>query len=319
MCSAQALEVEGLSRSYDGGSSFAVKDVTFKVGEGQVVALLGANGAGKTSTVRMCATMLRPTAGQIRIGGIDAVFSPRQARERMAVVLGGERGFYSRASLRDNLAFFADVYSIPKREIESRLQSAIAEVELVGSIDAPVSSLSRGMVQRLHLARALMLRPTLLLLDEPTSGLDPEIAASFRELISTLANGGCGVLLTTHYLFEAEALADRFIVLQAGRTAFEGSIAELGRRTGTAYVATFSCPGLSHNLEAALASSGAREVRRELVNGLVRAIFGWNSVVSPQAVEQAFDSAGEERPPDLTLRPATLEEKYLVLASEKPA
>ena len=153
------LEAEHLARTFDRGRFQAVADVSLRVGAGQVHALLGPNGAGKTTTVRMCATLLLPTSGSVRVDGVDAVAHPRRARRRLGLVLGGDLGFYPRASARQNLLLFADLQGVARGDRASAVDGALERVGLSDAADRRASALSRGMRQRLHLARALLGRP----------------------------------------------------------------------------------------------------------------------------------------------------------------
>ena len=195
----------------------AVEDVSLDVGTGQIHGLLGPNGAGKTTTVRMCATLLAPTSGEVWVDGIDAVRHPERARSRLGLVLGGELGFYPRATARDNLLFFADIQGLDARRRHSAVMDALERVGLAEAASRKASEFSRGMLQRLHLARALLGSPALLLLDEPTTGLDPDVALQVRDLVRELAQRGTGVLLTSHSMPEVEELADIISVIGAGR------------------------------------------------------------------------------------------------------
>ena len=168
-------------------------------GRVEVHGLLGPNGAGKTTTVRMCATgFWSPTSGEVWVEGIDAVRHPERARSRLGLVLGGELGFYPRATARDNLLFFADLQGLDARRRQSSVMDALERVGLAEAASRKTAELSRGMRQRLHLARALLGSPSLLLLDEPTIGLDPDVALQVRDLVRELAQRGTGVLLTSH-------------------------------------------------------------------------------------------------------------------------
>ncbi|MBM6980404.1 MAG: ABC transporter ATP-binding protein, partial [Actinomyces succiniciruminis] len=177
----------GLSRTFGKERFVAVDDLSLSVTPGQVHALLGPNGAGKTTTVRMCATLLAPTAGQIQVDGIDAVRHPEAARARLGLVLGGELGFYPRATALDNLLFFADLQGLDRRRRRQAVDRALERMGLADAATRKAGAFSRGMLQRLHLARALLGSPPLLLLDEPTTGLDPDVALQVRDLIRELA------------------------------------------------------------------------------------------------------------------------------------
>ena len=243
------LEAEHLARTFDRGRFQAVADVSLRVGAGQVHALLGPNGAGKTTTVRMCATLLLPTSGSVRVDGVDAVAHPRRARRRLGLVLGGDLGFYPRASARQNLLFFADLQGVARGDRASAVDGALERVGLSDAADRRASALSRGMRQRLHLARALLGRPRLLLLDEPTNGLDPDISLQVRQTVAEIAASGVGVLLTSHTMPEIEELADTISVIGAGRIEVRGTVADVARHAGVLAVTTLTLPGRAAGLD----------------------------------------------------------------------
>lgn len=216
------LECERLVRTFDRGRFLAVDDLSLSLGAGEVHGLLGPNGAGKTTTVRMCATLLTPDRGQVVVVGIDAVRRPERARRELGLVLGGDLGFYPRASARDNLLFFADVAGVSSRARRDEVDRVLARVALSDRADEKVGSYSRGMKQRLHVARALLGRPPLLPLDEPTTGSDPDSALQVRDLVRELAEDGAAILLTSHSLPEVEELATVITVIGAGRVAVRG-------------------------------------------------------------------------------------------------
>ena len=228
------LLAENLKRDFvtKSGNRHAVNGVTVKINPGEIVALLGPNGAGKTTTVRMCATLLSPTSGRITVAGIDAIKNPKAARKITGLVLGGEGGFYSRATARKNLLFFADIAGVPSRDRQRAVTSALEAVQLTDRADDKVREFSRGMTQRLHIARALLSKPSLLLLDEPTTGLDPEIALEIRRLVRSLAGTGVGILLTSHNMYEVEDLADHIQVIAVGQQIAAGSVADIAKAAG---------------------------------------------------------------------------------------
>jgi ABC-2 type transport system ATP-binding protein len=304
------LRVENLRREFDG--RVAVDDVSIRIDPGQIVCVLGPNGAGKTTTVRMCATLLAPTAGAVVVDGIDAVANPRAARRRTGLVLGGDAGFYSRATARRNLLFFADVAGIRRAERRTRVTSVLAAVALSDRADDPVRTYSRGMRQRLHIARALLGEPSLLLLDEPTSGLDPQIAAETRALVRSLADTGAGVLLTSHHMAEVEQLADRVHVIAEGREIARGSVAGISALSGVASVTTFTTGLSPAGLDGALnGSAGPVDVTHHAGRWHVR--VPWRDAAHDDLIERWCLSAGSPVPLDLVTRPATLEESYLAL------
>lgn len=230
------LDAAQLSRVFGKGENAftAVDRVSLRVSSGEIHALLGPNGAGKTTTVQMCSTLLTPTGGSLTVNGIDAIADPQRARRHVGLALGGENGFYPRASARDNLLFFADVAGVSGRTRRHEVEHALARVELTDAATRPVQEFSRGMKQRLHIARALLGSPALLLLDEPTNGLDPDIALTVRALIRSLANEGTAILLTSHLLGEIEDLAHTITVLGAGSVAVSGNLEDVAAHAGIA-------------------------------------------------------------------------------------
>mgnify|MGYP003574950223 FL=1 len=194
----------------------AVEDVSFEIQEGELFGLLGPNGAGKTTTVKMLTTLLIPTAGSASVKGFDVVNQADEVRKRIGFIFGGERGLYWRLSGIDNLRYFASLYSLDPDVTKKRIPYLLDMVGLNGRGDEKVQGYSRGMKQRLHVARTLLHDPDVLFLDEPTLGLDPVGAREFRQVILNLQSEKKTILLTTHYMFEADALCDRIAVINHG-------------------------------------------------------------------------------------------------------
>jgi ABC-2 type transport system ATP-binding protein len=205
----------------------AVRGVSFEVGRGELFGLLGPNGAGKTTTIKMLITLLLPTAGEARVLGMDVVQNAREVRSRIGYVFGGDRGLYERLSARDNLRYFAELYGVAGREQRARIDGVLETVGLKGREEERVEGYSRGMRQRLHIARGLLHDPEVLFLDEPTIGVDPVGARELRATITDLIGAGKTVLMTTHYMFEADALCDRIAVIAKGEIVGEGTPSEL--------------------------------------------------------------------------------------------
>ena len=205
----------------------AVRGVTFGVAEGELFGLLGPNGAGKTTTIKMLITLLIPTSGSASVLGFDVVKDARKVRERIGYVFGGDRGLYDRLSGLDNLRYFAELYAVPAREQRKRIDELLEMVGLKGRENERVEGYSRGMRQRLHIARGLLHDPPVVFLDEPTIGVDPVGARELRTTIASLTQAGKTVLLTTHYMFEADQLCDRIAVITRGEIVAEGTPAEL--------------------------------------------------------------------------------------------
>ncbi len=205
----------------------AVRGVSFEIGQGELFGLIGPNGAGKTTTIKMLMTLLIPTAGTARVLGRDVVEHPRWVRERVGYVFGGDRGLYERLSALDNLRYFAELYAVEPRRQRARIDELLALVGLKGREQERVEGYSRGMRQRLHIARGLLHDPPVLFFDEPTIGVDPVGARELRALIASLTETGKTVLLTTHYMFEADALCDRIAVIAKGEIVAQGTPQEL--------------------------------------------------------------------------------------------
>ncbi|MGD2248144.1 MAG: ATP-binding cassette domain-containing protein [Candidatus Methanofastidiosia archaeon] len=195
----------------------AVDHVTFTVREGELFGLLGPNGAGKTTTIKMLTTLLVPTEGDAYVHGWHVVKEAQKIRSHINVIFGGERGLYLRLSGKDNLRYFSDLYGVPAAIQKERIPELLQLVGLKEHAEKKVENYSRGMKQRLHIARGLINDPSLIFMDEPTIGLDPEGARSLRTIIKELASQGKTIFLTTHYMFEADELCDRIALLKEGK------------------------------------------------------------------------------------------------------
>lgn len=221
-----AIEVHGLRRVYRARTGvlgrkvkqvLAVDGIDFGVAQGELFGLLGPNGAGKTTTVKMLTTLLTPTEGQAHVLGWDLVREADQIRSHIGFVFGGERGLYWRLSGYDNLVYFANLYHVPPQMQKQRIPQLLELVGLEDRGDEKIQGYSRGMKQRLHIARALLHDPEVLFLDEPTMGLDPVGARELRNTIRDLQSERKTILLTTHYMFEADALCQRIAVINHGK------------------------------------------------------------------------------------------------------
>jgi ABC-2 type transport system ATP-binding protein len=221
-----AIEVEHLRRVYRAQIGVfnrsikevvAVDEISFDVQQGELFGLLGPNGAGKTTTVKMLTTLLIPSLGSARVGGFDVVKQANEVRKRIGFIFGGERGLYWRISGEDNLRYFASLYGLEPEISKKRIPYLLEMVGLKGRGNERVGGYSRGMKQRLHVARTLLHDPDILFLDEPTIGLDPVGAREFRNVILDLQAQKKTILLTTHYMFEADALSDRIAIINKGK------------------------------------------------------------------------------------------------------
>lgn len=215
-----AIRTRGLTRRFAGVP--AVDDLDLDVPSGSIFGFLGPNGAGKTTTIRLLLGLLEPSGGEAEVLGRDVRTDSQGIRERVGVLLESD-GLYDRLTARQNLDFFARVARLDSKQRESRICSLLEEIGLWERRNDPVADFSRGMKQKLALARAFIHRPELLFLDEPTAGLDPPTAVGLRrELVSLAREEGVTVFLTTHNLLEAERVCDRVAVIRQGRLLAEG-------------------------------------------------------------------------------------------------
>lgn len=278
------IVTQALTRRF--GDIVAVNQLDLEVGAGEIFGFLGHNGAGKTTTVRLLNGVLTATAGQARVLGLDPVVDGTALRRRTGV-LTESPSLDERLTATDNLTIYADLYGVPKAEVRGRVAELLALFELTDRADEKVGGYSKGMKQRLALARAMLHRPDLLFLDEPTAGLDPLAARQVHEMIVHLARGeGRTVFLCTHNLVEAQRLCDRVGVMEHGRLVASGTPHELASRYVRNLTVEFEiAPGATARALSALAAasgvarSGQRNgsmvisgVQREEIPALVNAL-----------------------------------------------
>lgn len=234
------IETHDLSKQFN-HDFWAVDGVTITVQPGQILALLGQNGAGKTTTVRMLTALLKPTRGWARVGGYDITRNPQEIRSTVGV-LTEQHGLYMRMSGAEYLDFFGEVYGLEPRLRKSRSDYLLEYFGLTEAAHRRSGEYSKGMKQKLALARALMHDPTVLLLDEPTSAMDPESAQLVRNEISRLRSSQRTIIICTHNLAEAESLADRIAIIYRGKILLNGTLDELKRDVlgPVEYEATFA-------------------------------------------------------------------------------
>jgi ABC-2 type transport system ATP-binding protein len=225
-----AIEVQGLQRVFKGGLQ-AVAGIDLEVAAGEVYGFLGPNGAGKTTTVRMLVTLLRPTGGRALVAGYDVATEPHKVRKRIGVALQ-EAALDMLMTGRELMELQATLHGIPPRDVRDRAADLIARVGLSQAAERRVGTYSGGMRRRLDLAMALIHAPEVLFLDEPTTGLDPVSRITLWEEVRRLRDEGTTVFLTTQYLEEADQLADRVGIINAGRIVAEGTPAQLKAEVG---------------------------------------------------------------------------------------
>lgn len=218
------LEVENLDRRY--GKVQAVSDLSFAMARGQVTGFVGPNGAGKTTTMRIVATLDIPDGGDARVDGVSVLVEPRAVRMRIGY-MSDQFHPYPNLDVIEYLDFFARAYGLRGRKRLETVRSVASFCGLLGFKDRPATALSKGMGQRLHLAKTLLHDPLLLILDEPASGLDPRARIEFRALLKELSAAGKGILISSHILPELGETCDSVVVLEKGRHIVSGSIAEI--------------------------------------------------------------------------------------------
>src|SRR5438105_4373520 len=319
-----AIEAEKLRRTYRQTSGFlrrrtktveAVRGIDFEVAEGELFGLLGPNGAGKTTTIKMLVTLLIPTSGTARVLGHDVVRDAQAVRKQIGYVFGGDRGAYERLSGLDNLRYFSELYGVPPKVQKQRIPELLELVGLTGRERERVEGYSRGMRQRLHIARGLLHDPPVVVLDEPTIGLDPVGARDLRGTIAELARAGKTVLLTTHYMFEADGLCNRIAVISQGEIVATGTPAHLKSAVADRTVIEIEAYGAPEDAirrlrDAPGVTSVAVEDREHAQLLLVQAPQG--SVLTQQLLGH-LDGVRVGR---VTAREPTLEDAYVSLVTE---
>jgi len=218
------IEVTNLAKRY--GKVEAVADVSFRVSGGEIYGLLGPNGAGKSTAIGVISGLLRPSAGQVEVGGNDIVGSP-EAAKRILGVVPQQSVVIEELSALQNCLFFGSLYGLAAARLRARATELIAWIGLADKGGQPVSEFSGGQQRRLTLILALLHEPRALVLDEPTVGLDPQTRLRLHDAIREVARAGTAVLMSTHYLDEAEQLCDRIGIIDHGRIIREGTLAEL--------------------------------------------------------------------------------------------
>jgi ABC-2 type transport system ATP-binding protein len=317
------IDVSDLTRSFRSRKGFlnragrevrAVRGISFSVDRGELFGLLGPNGAGKTTTIKMLITLLLPTSGRASVLGYDVVAQAREVRRRVGYVFGGDRGLYDRLSGLDNLRYFAELYAVPPREQRHRIGELLELVGLAGRERERVEGYSRGMRQRLHIARGLLHRPEVLFLDEPSIGLDPVGARELRTTVRALVERGTTVLLTTHYMFEADELCDRIAVIADGRIVATGSPADLKQAVGAAGVIEVEVFGVPDEVVGRVqALTGVRSVVvEEQGQAQLLLVHVQRGAEVTQAVVGCLDGSRVGR---VVTREPTLEDAYVELVS----
>jgi ABC-2 type transport system ATP-binding protein len=319
-----AIEAKDLRRTYKTSTGVfrrrtleveAVRGVSFEVAEGELFGLLGPNGAGKTTTIKMLITLLIPTSGSAHVLGLDVVKNPREVRKRIGYVFGGERGLYERLSGLDNLRYFAELYAVPPRDQKRRIAELLDLVGLTGREKERVEGYSRGMRQRLHIARGLLHDPPVVFLDEPTIGVDPVGARELRRTISSLTEAGKTVLLTTHYMFEADELCQRIAVINKGQIVAEGTPRDLKAIVADRTVIEIETFGVEDAaIESIRVAEGVTAVSVETREHAQVILV--QSPAGTELTQQLIGLLGDATVGRVTAREPTLEDAYVALVGE---
>lgn len=290
----------------------AVDGISFDVKNGELFGLLGPNGAGKTTTVKMLTTLLIPTSGSASILGLDIVRDAEKIRSTIGFIFGGERGLYWRLSGVDNLRYFASLYYVDPTIARKRIDYLLELVNLKDRGQEKVEGYSRGMKQRLHIARSLLHDPQVLFLDEPTIGLDPVGARELRQVIRNLQSEKKTILLTTHYMFEADALCQRIAVIDHGKIIALDSPAELKKLVKDLSVVELEVFGVQEQVLEKLRSLPFVE-SVTLHNYDQRQQIRVQTPKGPEAIPDLMASLNGIRVGKVTSREPTLEDAYVRL------
>jgi ABC-2 type transport system ATP-binding protein len=316
-----AITCTDLRRVYSSRSkaTVALDALNLSIDGGQIFGLLGPNGAGKTTLIKVLTTLLAPTSGTATVAGFDVSRQGKQVRRRIGFVFGGDRGLYYRLSGRDNLLYFGALYGLSRSDARARSDRLLGTVGLAAHGERRVEQYSRGMRQRLHVARGLLTDPEVLFLDEPTIGLDPEGARELRELISGLRVPGRTVLLTSHYMVDIDLLCDRLTIIGDGRVLAEGTPGEIRRRTPQAEVIEVELEGSAPEaLTAIRALSAVRSAEAESRGAAFRVTVTCKD--APALLDQVLALCRAESAVLASyVRQPTLEDSYLAFMQERRA
>ncbi len=308
----QVIQTQGLSKTYPGGiRAVASLDLTIEAGE--IFGLLGPNGAGKTTTVGMLSTRVVPTSGWACVGGVSVTDEPALAKQAIGVV--AQTNTLDRSlTVWENLYFHCRYFGLAKAEARARATDRLEQFRLSDRAAADVYALSGGMAQRLMVARGIAHRPHILFLDEPTAGLDPQSRLALWEILQGLHGEGLTVLLTTHYMEEADRLCDRVAIMDHGRILALGTPAELKDSVGCDTVVRVSTDGDSNSLAELLLGLG-NGTRTETTDGTVTVFLKGGDGVVPRVVNRS-ESAGFHIT-DLSVSEPTLETVFITLTGKE--
>lgn len=223
------IEIHEVTKQFKDKKKFvtALKHVSFSVKEGQVTGLLGENGAGKTTLLRTIATLLTPTEGAVTVAGYDTIKNPEEVKKRIGVLFGGETGLYDRLTARENLEYFAALYGLGKHETKVRIDDLSKMFGMRDFLDRKVAGFSKGMRQKVAIARTLIHNPEIILFDEPTTGLDITSSNVFRQLVHQLKREKKTIIFSSHIMEEVSMLCDSVAMIHKGELVYHGKLEEL--------------------------------------------------------------------------------------------
>ncbi|MBT2758444.1 ATP-binding cassette domain-containing protein [Mesobacillus foraminis] len=229
------IEINEVTKQFQDKKKFvtALKHVSFSVNKGEVVGLLGENGAGKTTLLRTIATLLQPTDGTVTVSGYDTIKNPNEIKKRIGVLFGGETGLYDRLTARENLEYFAVLYGLSKHETKVRIDDLAKMFGMRDYLDRKVGGFSKGMRQKVSIARTLIHNPDIILFDEPTTGLDITSSNVFRQLVHQLKREGKTILFSSHIMEEVSMLCDSVAMMHKGELVYHGNLQELYQSEGS--------------------------------------------------------------------------------------
>ena len=309
-----AIDASGVELTYSDGTE-AVRGIDLQVPRGEFYGFLGPNGAGKTTTIKTLATLLAPTAGDIRVNGFDAVSESRKVRESIGY-MAQETSVDEELTARENIRFACESYGVPRSERAERIDELLDLVDLADVADKRADDFSGGMKKRLDAATALVHRPPLVFLDEPTTGLDPKARNRLWDYFRTINDAGTTIFLTTQYLEEADQLCERIGVILDGEIVASGSPAELKQRVGGEILDVDLADGDTHR-----AAEIARRVDLFESEATVEVTDEGLTITSRRAREQGTDLLVELRDAGMSVtgfnvRAPTLDDVFLAITGE---